>query len=72
MKSQKTKLSNAKMADLRNRISMKEWLESQKNELGYWAGIVCDDGEPGRCEYYLKKFKKHLENTERNTKISTL
>jgi len=54
---------------MRSRISKREWLDAQENELEYWKSIVEEDGEAGRCEYYLSHFEKYLENPEQKVVV---
>ena len=55
-----------KSTAVRSRISYKDWLDSQENELEYWKGIVQVDGEPGRCEYYLSEFARYFDHPEKS------
>jgi len=46
------------------KINRNIWSKCQKAELYYWKSVVEKDGEPGKCEYYLDKFKKFMRSTK--------
>jgi ubiquinone/menaquinone biosynthesis C-methylase UbiE len=54
---------------MKSKSTKKEWLSAQENELEYWKSKVEEAGEPERCEFYLSKFKRYLNNTEEKTVV---